>query len=617
MTDSNLEITSDQIIAFLSKIDLFSNLSKGAVRDISEAFELVYLSGNSQLIKQGDASDCLYVLMFGFLRTLKEDAYGKVSVIGELSAGNVVGEIGCLFDEPRTASVYTIRDSVLLKMTRAAFDALLEKHPNIMMGIVRQSVQRMANPEKYSPKREVSCFCVMPAGNDIDIKAFVETFAEKLLKHGSVLVLTDEILKTVYGYCSDSFPLENAGIFSLFQELESKYRFLIYVASQKNAWAKRCIHQADKILLVGQYGKNPALGEVEQLLFTHNNDISPTVELVLLFNILPEHPPEIRDWFQDRQLSTHYKVRSVYPKDFERLVRLITGNALGLVLSGGGSYALSHVGTIRALEELNVPVDYIAGTSMGSLVGGLCAQEFDSQVITKMLTEELTKFEKRLDYTLPIVALIKANFLDKLLYSALGKTARIENLWQKYFCVSTNISANALHVHQDGLLWKAIRSSISLPGILPAVLDKNKDIFVDGAILNNLPVDCMLPRINGGKILASSVKNHEEAPPTLSYKEYTSSGWHLLFKYIVLPKFRKKAAAQKQNFLTIASIVQGAMIIGSNNHQKSMEKLADYSLVMDLSQFNMISFESIQEIIDSGYDQAMKTLETMDLSAYQ
>ncbi|MDF1645480.1 MAG: cyclic nucleotide-binding and patatin-like phospholipase domain-containing protein [Legionellaceae bacterium] len=614
MAKSTLGITKEQMVTFLSKIDLFSNLSLDVIREISDGFELTYLAGNSVLIQQNDTSDCMYVLMFGFLRAIKIDSDGTEKVIGELSAGSIVGEIGCLFDEPRTASVYTIRDSVLLKMTRAAFNVLLEKHPRIMMGIVRQSVKRLVNPEKYSPKRDVSCFCLIPAGTYTEIEKFSHIFVEKLSKYGETLLLTQDIIDKIHGGHLVESSLESANTLSLFQELESKYRFLVYVAADKNAWARRCIGQTDKILLIGQYGEDPALGEVEHFLFDKKNEITPAVELILLFGENAQNPTETNQWFKHRDLSSHHKVRQPYTKDLERVVRLITGNALGLVLSGGGSCALSHVGVIRALDEANIPVDYIAGTSMGAIIGGLFAREIDHQTLTEMLVYELEKFQNGLDYTLPIVALIKAKLLDHLLRSSLGEKTKIEDLWQKYFCVSTNISTNELRVHEEGLLWQAVRASISLPGILPAVFDAHQQIFVDGGILNNLPVDSMASRIQGGKILASSIVRRNDSPSTLSYEEYTSSGWRLLFKYFLWPKLTRNQEDKKKNFVTIASIIQDSMIVGSNNHQEAMIKQADYNIIMDLNQFNMVSFSTIQAIIDSGYQQATQALASMHLS---
>jgi len=614
MPKSTTSISKKQIVLFLSGIDLFSSLSSEIIHEIADCFEVVYLPGNSTLMTQGEASDCMYLLMFGFLRAVQIDKQGTATTIGELSAGNVVGEIGCLFDEPRTASIYTIRDSVLLKMARVTFSGLLEKHPRIMMGIVRQSVKRLVNPEKYSPLRDMSCFCILPAGKCAEVDIFSHAFVEELSKYGETKLITKDVINSLDANVLTSSALESAHNLSLFQMLESKFRFLVYVATENDVWAKRCIRQSDKILLLAQYGENPELGEIERFLFNERHAIRPTIELVLQFSSRVKKPHDIANWLEKRHLSAHHKVRQPYGKDLERLVRLETGHALGVVLSGGGSCALSHVGVIRALTEARIPIDYIGGTSMGSLVGGLYAQEVDCQTMEDMLIKDLSTFQDKLDYTLPVVALIKAKILDKLLGEAVGQTTRIEDLWQHYFSVSANISSNELHVHETGLLWQGIRASLALPGIFPAVFDKQKDIFVDGGILNNLPVDIMVSRINGGKTLASSISIHENPPLMLAHSEYTSSGWHLFLKYVLLPKLSKRFKNRQNTLVTITSIIQDSMIVGSTKHQREMIKLADYNIIMDMSQFDRTSFSDMQQIIASGYQQAMTALETMDLN---
>ncbi|MDF1756822.1 MAG: patatin-like phospholipase family protein [Legionellaceae bacterium] len=611
------KITKKQIVSFLSTIDLFSHLSRHDLAEIGKGFTVTSLAGNTVLFQQNDPADSLYILMYGFLRALKKDASGQERVIGEISAGNVVGEIGCLCDEPRTASIYAIRDSILLKLTPEAFDDLVGRHPAVMMGIATQSIKRLVNPNKYSPKRDTSCFTVMPAGNYLGVEKVVQIFTEKLAKYGDTLLLTYSKFKRMLSDGEKKIPIDSTEMLSFFQEIESKYRFIVYLAKENDVWAKRCIRQADKILLVGKYGNNPDISELEATLFDGTSQISPTIELVLLADDKHKKLVNVKKWLKPRNLSQHYNIRLSSHSDIERLVRLITGNALGLVLSGGGPPALANVGVIRALEEENISIDYIGGTSMGSLIAGLFALEHDSQSIEEILTHQLTAFQKNLDYTLPLIAMVRAKTLDRLLRSSFGRKTEIENLWHKFFCVSTNISTNKLCVHEEGLLWKGIRASLSLPGILPAVLGDERQMYVDGGILNNLPVDVMSSRINEGKILTGSIKPTQESPSSLSYREYTSSGWYLLFKYFILPKLSRHHPKKRISLINISSIIQKSMIVASENHQHEMLLRADYNVTMDLSNFGMINFLPIKEIIESGYRQAVPILENMDLSRYK
>jgi lysophospholipid hydrolase len=81
--------------------------------------------------------------------------------------------------------------------------------------------------------------------------------------------------------------------------------------------------------------------------------------------------------------------------------------------------------------------------------------------------------------------------LQHLQETFLDGPQEIEDLWLPFFCVSTNLSANDVEVHQVGSLWKYVRASMSIVGMLPPVINTNGDMLVDGGYLNNIPVDIM------------------------------------------------------------------------------------------------------------------------------
>lgn len=608
MSVSKLKITRKQIAEFIANSDLFSHLTKASIQELSKGFEVSYLAGNQALFKQNDPSDSLYVLMYGLLCVIKENAQGKSDKITEVIAGSVVGEIGCIYNENRTASIYAIRDSILLKMRKTTFNQLAKKHPEIIIGINSESIKRLANPNQYIPKRVCTYLSLIPAGSQHDILFFAEKLSKKLTKYGDTLVLNYEKFTELYGSRFLSASLENTEVLAFFHELEKKYRYILFIADTRKHWTKNCLRQADRILLVAKCNANPKLNEIEGLIPTEQNLIRPSTDLIILYDALEKNPKNVKSWLEARNVSDHYNIRYTQDADLERLARIITGNAIGLVLSGGGSLALAHAGVIRALREAKIPIDYVGGSSMGGLIAALVAQEVDSPLMTKMLENSLLQFQNHLDFTLPVVAFIRAKLLDKLLKDAFGKDTLIENLWINYYSVSTNLNTNELCVHDRGLLWKAIRASLSLPGILPVVFNDKNQILVDGSILNNLPVDIMQNKIRNGKILASSVANHQNPPLNISYEEYTSSGWHLLFKYLLLPKFKQKKYDKKIKYINVASIIQNAMIIGSNNHQHEMIKLADYNIILHLHDYSMINFNPINKIILAGYKQAKQYL---------
>jgi NTE family protein len=106
------------------------------------------------------------------------------------------------------------------------------------------------------------------------------------------------------------------------------------------------------------------------------------------------------------------------------------------------------------------------------------------------------------DYTLPLVAITRGLKVDRALARHFGD-ARIEDLWHPFFCVSTNLSTGAALVHRRGPLARALRASVAIPGLLPPVLAP-EGVLVDGAMINNLPVD-VIAGIDRGRILAVDV----------------------------------------------------------------------------------------------------------------
>ena len=192
---------------------------------------------------------------------------------------------------------------------------------------------------------------------------------------------------------------------------------------------------------------------------------------------------------------------------------------IGLVLSGGGARGITHIGVIKVLEEMNIPVDYIAATSMGSIVGGLYAIDKTPAEMEKIVTsiswasmfsdspprKELTFREKQRDDRFPLPleigirdgeirgfqgALTGANlelFLHEVTSSADGVRS-FDALPVPFRCVATNMVTGKPYVFESGPLYQAMRSSMSIPGIF-APAEYGGQILGDGGLVDNLPID--------------------------------------------------------------------------------------------------------------------------------
>jgi len=279
---------------------------------------------------------------------------------------------------------------------------------------------------------------------------------------------------------------------------------------------------------------------------------------------------------------------------------------VGLVLEGGGALGLAHIGVIQWLEEHRIPVSYVAGTSMGGLVGGIYAtgrsagevrevvEGIDWDVVIGGETpfgdlsyrrkQDYREFPTRMEFGLRDGLQFPSGFntgqhvsfiLDRisLPYSQLKS---FDDLPIAFACVATDLSTNGEHIFRSGELNVALRSTMSLPGVFTPV-HSGGHIYVDGGLLNNIPVD--VARDMGADVI---VAVHLEAAP-LKPDAYLSS---------------------------FAVLNQSISAVIAANERRSMEK-ADALITVPLQGFNSMEYRKADEIIQAGYEAAAANAATL------
>lgn len=227
----------------------------------------------------------------------------------------------------------------------------------------------------------------------------------------------------------------------------------------------------------------------------------------------------------------------------------LSGQKVGLVLSGGGSKGVAHIGVIKALEEHHIPIDYITGTSMGAIVGGLYAAgyspaEMDSLIKSDdflkwargEIEDEYTYFymkeqpnsswiSLKLNYDslirkplLPssIVQPFQMDFAFMHIFTRASTASEnnFDSLFIPFRCMASDIQRNESVVLSSGNLGKAIRASMSYPFYFKPVTIDNR-ILLDGGMYNNFPSDVMLNTFSPDMIIGSKVAgNYTEADPS-------------------------------------------------------------------------------------------------------
>jgi NTE family protein len=169
---------------------LFSDLSRETLLDVSRQFTEVFVPAGHIVFRQGDPSDSLYIVAAGRLEiSIERDGHEPTSVF-EAGTGEIVGEMGLLGGEPRSATVISLRDSLLFRLSKETFEQLLDAHPALTRRIARNLSERLrqSNTRTYRRNYPVKTFAIMPAGEATPTANFVEQFTRALSEIGPTRV---------------------------------------------------------------------------------------------------------------------------------------------------------------------------------------------------------------------------------------------------------------------------------------------------------------------------------------------------------------------------------------------------------------------------------------------
>ncbi|KFV60009.1 Patatin-like phospholipase domain-containing protein 7, partial [Gavia stellata] len=607
------------------------------VRQIDFALDWMEVEAGRAVYRQGDKSDCTYIVLNGRLRSVIRMDDGKKHLTGEYGRGDLIGVVEALTHQPRATTVHAVRDSELAKLPEGALTSIKRKFPQVVTRLIHLlgekilgSLQQGGHPlglhsssskwDAGNPASNLSTVAIMPVSEEVPLTAFTLELKHALSAVGPALLLTSDNIKQRLGSGAlDS--IHEYRLTSWLGQQEDIHRIVLYQAdSTLTPWTQRCIRQADCILIVGLGDQEPTVGELERML--ENTAVRAQKQLVLLHKEDGPLPSRTVEWLNMRSwCSAHLHLhcpRRVFSKrslpkliemyervfqkppdrhsDFSRLARVLTGNAIALVLGGGGARGCSQVGVIRALIEAGIPVDMIGGTSIGAFMSALYAEERSyNQMRIKARQWAMVMnsvFKTILDLTYPITSMFSGAAFNNSINN-IFKDKQIEDLWIPYFTITTDITASAMRVHTDGSLWRYVRASMSLSGYMPPLCDpKDGHLLMDGGYINNLPAD--VARSMGAKVvIAIDVGSRDETDLT-NYGDCLS-GWWLLWK-------RWNPLAEKVKVLNMAEI-QTRLAYVCCVRQLEMVKNSDYCEYIrpPIDRYRTLDFGKFDEICEVGY----------------
>ncbi len=574
-------------------IEHFTNLlgiiDTDIIGTIQDLMEWVSLPAGELLFAEGDDGDAAYLVATGRLRAFRRGESGSDVEIGEVGRAELVGEMALIDGEPRSASVYAVRDCQLMRFSREAYHHLLGRHPRIGLEVAQMALRRTRTHGRHRDRERRLSFVLVPASPGVDIAAFGDRLAAAL--DGEALCVDSAALDHDLGREGISqIDDDDVGALRLayrMEELEQRYRHLVLqIDDGWTAWSRRALRWADHIVLVGDAGADPSPSALERELWSLvTRQHHPVVSLALLHPASTELPTGTRAWLDERSLTSHHHLRQGDPEQMARLARLLSGTGTSVVFGGGGARGFAPLGVLEVLEDLETPIDMIGGTSIGSIMAIAPGMGWSA---TKMRGIAIDAFQRLFDYTLPTTSVLRGRRITTRLQRAIGDVD-IADMWIPYFCVSTNLTHARAEFHDRGPLVPAIRASIAIPGVLPPV-PMGGDLLVDGGVLDNVPVDEMRRRNPTGRVLAIDVAP-VDGPVAGSDYGLSVSGFSMLR--------RGRRSAGPPNLVSI--MVRSSLIASVRDRQRVVrDDIADLYLDVGVEGGGSLDFSTAAHIADAG-----------------
>uniref|UniRef100_A0A8C0HJZ2 lysophospholipase n=1 Tax=Chelonoidis abingdonii TaxID=106734 RepID=A0A8C0HJZ2_CHEAB len=594
------EIMREQPSVVLSVAHTVAARMSPFVRQMDFAIDWMAVEAGRALYRQGDKSDCTYIVLNGRLRSVIQKGNGKKELVGEYGRGDLIGVVEALTRQPRATTVHAVRDTELAKLPEGTLNNIKRRYPQVVTRLIHLlsqkilgNLQQLCGPftgsslgvasssELTNPASNLSTVAVLPVCDDVPMAAFTLELEHALNAIGPTLLLTSDIIRARLG-ASALDSIQEYRLSGWLAQQEDIHRIVLYQTDcTLTPWTVRCIRQADCILIVGLGDQEPTLGKLEQML--ENTAVRALKQLILLHREDGPSPSRTVEWLNMRSWCSGHlhikcprrvfsrrspnKLREMYMKvfekdadrhsDFSRLARVLTGNSIALVLGGGGARGCSHIGVIKAMEEAGIPIDLIGGTSIGSFIGALYAEE-RSAVRTKQRAREWAKsmnsvFETVLDLTYPITSMFSGSAFNTSI-NKVFQDKQIEDLWLPYFNVTTDITASAMRVHKDA------------------------------DIARNM----------GAKTVVAIDVGSQDETDLCNYGD-SLSGWWLLWKRLNpwAQKVKVPDMAEIQSRLAYVSCVRQLEVVKSSSYCEYIRPPIDRFKTMDFGKFD--------EIYDVGY----------------
>jgi len=535
--------------SFLKRTPLFSGLSAEDLGKLAARLQLLSLPKGATLFRQGDESDALYLIVSGHARRYRGQG-GQETLVAYLGRGDVVGETGLLTSAPRSSTVRVDATSEVLKLPRKDFEDVLRVHPTILLHLSRTLASRLiegggAAPRPSSEQARLVAFdCALPRRERALIAwRLGAELAAQTRKRVLVVDLAPEpgdIARAAGLKPSPATETElrsanlrdPAAVAALAQEHPSGVRILsvspatlggrlfsqlylflntvrdshdlalVCLGGPRGDVERAALTEADLILMAGCDSMRPQYRHMEvevpplaeesrRLLRLWVGDLEPEDAPLLVGAervLIPWSDAASEAYETEGRSEAAFAVEPKAAKSLGRLARRIGGTQVGLALGTGAALGHATIGVLKVLKREGIPVDLIAGTSMGSLIAGCFAAGYEPEEIEQLALriDKSWVYENLFwDLTIPRSGLFAGDTLLRFIRSYMG-SREFSDMDIPFACVAADIETGEEVVLKHGRVAEAIRASCGLPLIFEPTQLSGRWL-VDGGLVNPVP----------------------------------------------------------------------------------------------------------------------------------
>ena len=591
------EMSRAELIGLLRDIDGFGALSADVLDQMASTADYRDFTRGDVLIKEGDAADTLFIVLRGRFTVLLG---GRA--IAEISKGEPIGELAFFAGGTRTATVLAARDSAVMCLSRAAYDGLAACTPALANGILAAVSQRLARTIPATPHlRPVSGqVCAMfPGGADAVINADFVAGIRRAFVGNSQWKVIDA------ADCDPDLAQNKKTLIAWLDDQEAEYGNLLLICTDPQAhpvWQQVTANNSDTVMIiapkVGEFAADDAPTAMERAIF--ESTLPSHLHLVLHRPKTTDTTNHTREWIKGRPTRLHHHLALESEADFARVARFVRGEAVGLVMCGGGSYGTAHLGAIKALQEQGYHFDFVGGTSVGSAMAAALALGLEPDDIMEQCEDIFLRSKAMSRLTVPRYSLLDHSRLDQAFKKHYGGFD-VEDLHINFFAVSTNLTHNDITVIREGPLWQAIRASTAIPGVFPPFLREDGEVLIDGGLIDNVPIDAMRNLKAGSNV----VLNFLPGKPWMVAARYEDFPTRTQALTSLVRKPKQGVARHPTAFAVLAR----AMVVNARKLLRQIDVGDDVLLnISVLRGMSFMDWKRGRELFDVTYDQISRML---------